>query len=253
MPAITVVREPTVTILSRPHFVPPTAVPSPLDDSPSDGERLAEFAGRVRTMSPPAPADRSTRDYLETIKTQGLVSVFEHATYSLLLDGVSLSLSHELVRPRSGFSFSERSPRYVAEHDMSFVLPPALSGDTALEGLWQNQMAAALESHRSLVDALMLRYGWMNDKVHRRKIAREAAQGVLPGSAATSLVMTGNARAWRSMLERRAGEQADLEMRRLAILIVRLLQLEAPAFFSDFEVYQATDRREAARVAKRTA
>ena len=35
---------------------------------------------------------------------------------------------------------------------------------------------------------------------------------------------------------------------RMAIAVLRLLQREAPAFFSDFEVYQAEDRREAARI-----
>jgi thymidylate synthase (FAD) len=32
------------------------------------------------------------------------------------------------------------------------------------------------------------------------------------------------------------------------VALIRLLQTEAPAFFSDFEIYDAEDRREAARV-----
>ncbi|HEX2778494.1 MAG TPA: FAD-dependent thymidylate synthase, partial [Gemmatimonadaceae bacterium] len=57
-----------------------------------------------------------------------------------------------------------------------------------------------------------------------------------------------NARAWRTMLELRASEAAELEIRRMAIAVLRLLQQEAPAFFADFEIYQASDRREAARI-----
>ena len=34
----------------------------------------------------------------------------------------------------------------------------------------------------------------------------------------------------------------------MAVLVLRTLQAEAPAFFSDFEIYMATDRREAARI-----
>jgi thymidylate synthase (FAD) len=94
----------------------------------------------------------------------------------------------------------------------------------------------------------MERYAWVTDKVHRRKMAREAARGVLPNSTETKIVATGNARAWRTMLELRAGEGAELEIRRLAVAALRLLQTEAPAFFSDFEIYVADDRREAARV-----
>jgi thymidylate synthase (FAD) len=40
-----------------------------------------------------------------------------------------------------------------------------------------------------------------------------------------------------------------LEIRRAAVAMLRLLQSEAPGFFSDFEIYQAEDRHEAARVA----
>ena len=51
------------------------------------------------------------------------------------------------------------------------------------------------------------------------------------------------------MLELRAGEGAELEIRRLAVLLIRVLQNEASAFFSDFEIYEAEDRREAGRAA----
>ena len=61
-------------------------------------ERLAEFAGRLCYMSQKNPAKRNTRDYLENIKKQGHGSVLEHANYSVLLEGVSRSLTHELVR-----------------------------------------------------------------------------------------------------------------------------------------------------------
>ena len=43
-------------------------------------------------------------------------------------------------------------------------------------------------------------------------------------------------------------EGAELEIRRCAIAMLKLLQRESPAFFSDFEIYQAEDRREAARI-----
>jgi thymidylate synthase (FAD) len=99
-----------------------------------------------------------------------------------------------------------------------------------------------------MVAQLMERYAWVADKVHRRKMAREAARAVLPNATETKIVVTGNARAWRTMLELRASEAAELEIRRLAVAVVRVLQAEAPAFFSDFEVYEAEDRREAARI-----
>ena len=37
-------------------------------------------------------------------------------------------------------------------------------------------------------------------------------------------------------------------IRRMALAVLHVVQAEAPAFFSDFEVYQASDRRHAARI-----
>lgn len=240
--------EPVVTILARPSFVEPPHLPVTWLGESTDGERLAEFAGRLCYMSQRNPAKRDTRDYLENIKRQGHGSVLEHANYSLLLEGISRSLTHELVRHRAGFAYSQLSQRYVDESEANFVVPPAMIGDAALEGEWRAQIEAAQGAYVRLVDELMQRYGWVADRVHRRKMAREAARGVLPNSTETKIVVTGNARAWRTMLELRSSEAAELEIRRMAVAVLRVLQHEAPAFFSDFEVYQAEDRREAARI-----
>jgi thymidylate synthase (FAD) len=199
-------------------------------------------------MSQRNPAKRPTGEYLENIKKQGHGSVLEHVNYSLLLEGISRSLTHELVRHRAGFAYSQLSQRYVDETEARFVVPPAIIGDESLEAEWKAQMETAQKTYVSLVDHLMERYGWVADKVHRRKMAREAARAVLPNSTETKIVVTANARAWRTMLELRASEAAELEIRRMALLVLSLLREEAPAFFADFEVYQAEDRREAARI-----
>ncbi|MDQ2666684.1 MAG: FAD-dependent thymidylate synthase [Gemmatimonadota bacterium] len=240
--------EPRVTVLARPSFSTPDHLPVQWQGESTDGEQLAEFAGRLCYMSQHNPANRSTRDYLENIKKQGHGSVLEHANYSLLIEGVSRSLTHELVRHRAGFAYSQLSQRYVDESDACFVVPPAIVGDEPLEAGWRAQIDSAQAAYVSLVAQLMERYGWVADKVHRRKMAREAARGVLPNSTETKIVVTGNARAWRTMLELRSSEGAELEIRRMAVMVLRVLQVEAPAFFSDFEIYDAADRREAARV-----
>jgi thymidylate synthase (FAD) len=240
--------EPTVTLLARPAFSEAAHLPVHWMGESTDGERLAEFAGRLCYMSQRNPANRSTREYLENIKKQGHGSVLEHANYSLLLEGVSRSLTHELVRHRAGFAYSQLSQRYVDESDAKFVVPPAIIGNAALETAWRTQMEGALRTYVSLVEQLMEHYAWVGDKVHRRKMAREAARGVLPNSTETKIVVTGNARAWRTMLELRTSEGAEQEIRRAGVAVLRLLQREAPGFFSDFEIYQGEDRREAARV-----
>lgn len=240
--------EPKLTILARPTFVEPSHLPVAWLGESTDGERLAEFAGRLCYMSQKNPASRATRDYLENIKRQGHGSVLEHANYSVLLEGVSRSLTHELVRHRAGFAYSQLSQRYVDESEANFVIPPAMIGEESLGATWKKQIEEAQRSYVTLVEQLMERYSWVGDKVHRRKMAREAARGVLPNSTETKIVVTANARAWRTMLELRSSEGAELEIRRCAVALLRLLSVEAPAFFSDFEIYEADDRREAARI-----
>jgi len=71
---------------------------------------------------------------------------------------------------------------------------------------------------------------------------------VLPNGTETKIVVTGNVRAWRTMLELRLGEGAELEIRRLAVAVLRILQAEAPALFADFELYPAADGTESGRV-----
>jgi thymidylate synthase (FAD) len=240
--------EPKISLLARPSFQAPEHLAVNWIGESTDGERLAEFAGRLCYMSQRNPASRSTREYLENIKKQGHGSVLEHATYSLLFEGVSRSLTHELVRHRAGFAYSQLSQRYVDESEASFVVPPAVAGDEELESAWRAQIESAQSTYVALVGQLMERYSWVPDKVHRRKMAREAARAVLPNATETKIVVTANARAWRTMLELRSSEGAELEIRRLAVAVLRVLQEEAPGFFSDFEIYVADDRREAARI-----
>ncbi len=243
-----ILKEPQVTLIARPEFVAPAHLPVQWLGDSTGGERLAEFAGRICYMSQKNPASRTTADYLENIKKQGHGSVLEHAVYVLLIEGISRSCSHELVRHRAGFGYSQLSQRYVDESHAAFVMPPAIIGDAALEQAWQTQMEAAQAAYVAAVDGLMKRYEWIDDKVHRRKMAREAARSALPNGTETKIVVSGNARAWRTMLELRCGEGAEQEIRRMAVACLRVLQKEAAALFSEFEIYAAADRAEAARV-----
>ena len=243
-----ILRSPLVTLIARPDFVEPAHLPVQWIGESTAGERLAEYAGRLCYMSQKNPASRSTRDYLENIKKQGHGSVLEHAVYVLLIEGISRSCSHELVRHRAGFGYSQLSQRYVDESHAAFVMPPAIQGDGALEAEWEKQVGSDQDAYVRLVEGLMKRYSWVEDKGHRRKMAREAARSVLPNATETKIVASGNVRAWRTMLELRCSEGAEQEIRRMAVAVLRVLQAEAPAFFDDFEIYTAEARAEAAKV-----
>lgn len=243
-----ILRTPRITLVARPQFLEPAHLPIQWKGEASDGERIAEFAGRLCYMSQHNPAGRTTAEYLGNILKQGHGSVFEHAQYVVLIEGISRSCSHELVRHRAGFGYSQLSQRYVDESHAAFVMPPAVQGDAELEAAWTRQMESAQEAYVAAVEALMARYAWVDDRVHRRKMAREAARSVLPNGTEVKIVVSANVRAWRTMLELRLGEGAEQEIRRMAVATLRVLRAEAPALFGDFEIYEAPDGAEAGRV-----
>jgi thymidylate synthase (FAD) len=243
-----IIREPRVSLIARPQFLEPSHLPVHWQGEASDGERIAEFAGRLCYMSQHNPAGRTTAEYLQNILRQGHGSVFEHSTYVVLIEGISRSCSHELVRHRAGWGYSQLSQRYVDESHAAFVMPPAIQGDPSLEAEWTAQVQAAQTAYVAAVERLMARYAGMADKVHRRKMAREAARSVLPNATEVKIVASANVRAWRTMLELRLGEGAEAEIRRMAVACLRVLQHEAPALFADFEIYLTEDGSEAGRV-----
>src|SRR5881409_1805063 len=196
-------RAPRVSLIARPQFIEPQHLPVHWRGEASDGERIAEYAGRLCYMSQHNPVNRTTAEYLENIKKQGHGSVLEHAVYVLLIEGISRSCSHELVRHRAGFGYSQISQRYVDESHAAFVMPPAIAGDAKLEAEWQQQVSDAQAAYVRAVEGLMQRYAWVSDKVHRRKMAREAARSVLPNATEVKIVVSGNARAASRAILRR--------------------------------------------------
>src|SRR5437868_13589339 len=131
-------------------------------------------------MSQHNPANRSTAEYLENIKKQGHGSVLEHAVYVLLIEGISRSCSHELVRHRAGFGYSQVSQRYVDESHAAFGMPPAILGDAQLEAQWQAEVAGAETPYVPALEALGPSHAWGTAKGARREMAREAGRSVRP-------------------------------------------------------------------------
>ena len=78
----------------------------------------------------------------------------------------------------------------------------------------------------------------------RRKRARQAARAVLPNCAETKIVVTGNGRSWRHFCETRGSGTADVEIRRLAVALLRALHVEAPHIFGDMRIVPQPDGTE---------
>ncbi|HEX2189744.1 MAG TPA: FAD-dependent thymidylate synthase [Longimicrobiaceae bacterium] len=249
-----IIREPRVTVIARQQFAYPEHIRWE-SDSDVAGEVVAEFAGRLCYLSfgedaglegghRTIPGRTTNEAYLANILKTKHGSVLEHAVWSLLLEGVSRSLTHELVRHRAGFGFSQLSQRYVDESDIGFVLPPEIRDGTDAYDVWRTACEGSLDSYRALLAAMIEEIGDRGTATMRKKRARQAARAVLPNCAETKIVVTGNARAWRHFCEMRGSPTADVEIRKLAVAVLRAMQGEAPHIFGDMQVVPDADEAE---------
>ena len=249
--------EPRVYLVTRPSvdwtqvaaFLSDESLP-PIPNSIRAGQdeyaAIIEISARLCYMSF-GRGRRDITDFINNLLSSKDGSVFEHVNYGFVFTGVSRSLTHELVRHRAGFAYSQRSQRYVDESDASFVVPPALAqaswdSEEALAVL-REALTAASNGYEQLVAALEegLPRERFASNTDRRKAVRQAARAVLPNATETKIFVTANVRAWRHFIEMRAAPYADWEIRALAIAVLEILQREAPLLFGDFSVEELPD------------
>jgi len=233
--------EPRVTLIAKTDFVRDNIGGDSVTwawttDAKSSGDALAEFAGRAcyQSWKKPNVFTATNYSYLRHILEVGHLSVLEHASATFYIEGVSRSLTHELIRHRH-LSFSQLSQRYVNESGAAMVRPPGIAAYSTEESDLIRSIGHAMDAYDTIADRLG-RIADEPDRTKRRKMAREAARSVLPNATETKIVVTGNYRAWRHFIRLRATEAADAEIRRLAVMLLRELQREAPAAFQDFEI-----------------
>ena len=225
-------------------------IPSSIRAGDSEAEAIIEVSARLCYMSF-GRGRRDIADFIHNLLRSKDGSVFEHVNYGFVFTGVSRSLTHELVRHRAGFAYSQRSQRYVDETEGAFALPPALvmenGGPSSSLGTARAILTDALEgaadSYVKLVAELdsALPKDKFDHATDRRKAIRQAARAVLPNATETKIFVTGNVRAWRHFIEMRGAAFADWEIRALAIRVLELLQAESPLMFGDFQISDLPD------------
>jgi thymidylate synthase (FAD) len=244
--ALTVVREPRVHLVGR-QSVDAEAVERFLSehalawetDTEVGAERLAEMAGRVCYMSY-GKGRKTNREFIGHLVEVGHGSVLEHAVWSFLVTGVSRSFTHELIRHRH-FSYSQLSQRYVDESNSDFVEPDVIAADPELDAVWREAVEATRRAYVRLVTGLEAKFTSVPDRTLRRKLARQAARSVLPNATETKIFITANARALRHFIELRGSEHADVEIRKVAVEMLCILQREAPSLFADYTLVPLPD------------
>lgn len=236
-------------------------------DTEVAGEKLAEINGRLCYTSYSKPRPGGNTKYLEHIKQSNHGSVIEHATWSFIITNVSRALTHELVRHRAGTAFSQLSQRYVDESVAEYVEPDVIAEDQECHSIWEEAVKQSHDAYVKLSSILYLkelqqvvsnrlgmsayssdsvtdlekRIGDIETKTACRKAARQAARSVLPNATETKIGFTANARTLRHFIEMRSFRHADVEIRKVAVQILKIMQREAPNLFNDYKLVSLDD------------
>ncbi len=245
---IRVLREPTVYLVGRQQtdaaevnkFLGDHGVAWQTDTEVA-GEAMVEVAGRVCYMSFAKPRPGGNQAYIGHILEVGHGSVLEHAVWNFLFTGISRSLTHELIRHRAGFGYSQLSQRYVDESVAEYVEPDCIAENPELHRLWLDAVAHSHQAYMKLTEKLQETFKDEPDRTLRRKLARQAARSVLPNATETKIFVTANARALRHFIELRGSRHAETEIRKLALGVLRIMQGEAPHLFSDYALVPLPD------------
>lgn len=186
--------------------------------TPNPEETIARAASTCYN-SIPKELDKARKMITAIIKS-GHESCIEHSSATFEIDNVSRVVTHELVRHRIGFAYSQRSQRYVDEAKPSFVIPEEIEANETAKLLFEDAMRYAWEKYKVLQDL-----GFKN----------EMARYVLPNACCTKIVVTADFRAWRNFLKLRLSKRAQHEIRNLAnILLDKLIEI-APSCFEDLK------------------
>lgn len=181
-------------------------------------EKIIEKAGRVAHQSFNKETLDSHIKFIRMLIKLGHTSVLEHAVASFKISGVSRSLTHQLVRHRIA-SYTQKSQRYVDESTFEYVTPDKIKENEAAFDIYNNFMNYCKETYKKLKE-----FG----------IPKEDARFVLPNATKTEIVITANLREFRHMISLRGSKEAQWEIRRMFIEILKILKEYAPTVFEDF-------------------
>lgn len=157
-----------------------------------------------------------TEKFIDKLKGMGHESPLEHVSFTFAIEGVSRTLTHQLVRHRIA-SYSQKSQRYVSENDFEYIVPPSIANGAGVL-LYDKLMKQIKQTYTLLVN--------MN-------IPKEDARYVLPNATETKIIVTMNARSLFNFFSLRCCTHAQWEIRQLANLMLIEVQKVAPILFKN--------------------
>lgn len=172
----------------------------------SDGVILSKY-GVFGSISMPVKTSDVGALVIPLGASKGADKNDRHAT--VYISGISRSCATQLVRHRT-MSFSQMSQRYVDASAFSFILPESIN---VIE-TGRDQEEAKIEAMAHIGKSFEV-----YEKLRSYGFKKEDARCVLPEATTTSIVVSGDVRAWTHFFELRLAKDAQHEIRTLAAAI----------------------------------
>lgn len=175
--------------------------------------------------------EENTAKFINMLVSMGHESPVEHVSFTFAIEGVSRTLTHQLVRHRIA-SYSQQSQRYVRLNQFEYIIPPEIEIDEKAKEIYINSMLNCQKSYNELTEILKKKYildGMGNGDSEKKAI--EDARYVFPNACETKIIVTMNARSLMNFFKHRCCNRAQWEIRRLADEMLRQVREVAPILF----------------------
>lgn len=209
------------------------------------GAKLCYSSSNIESLKEKITEEEAKR-FLNMILKIGHGSILEHSSITFGIEGISRSLSHQLVRHRIGCSYSQKSQRYVLEGDFNYIVPQEIKNNSFAYKRFIESMEEDNNAYIEIQDALYTSYIIDKDKEIKdvyennynvnefnnliktfeknnsklakslKKKAAENARAVLPNACETKIQVTMNVRALFNFFKERLCNRAQDEIREMA-------------------------------------
>jgi thymidylate synthase (FAD) len=222
---------------------------------PEPGANIAKTAGQLCYLSfgPNRTRNADAAKYHGNIKSSRHGSVLEHPSYTFLIYGVGRDFTHELVRHRVGVGISQVSQRYVDGKTLRFVERPEYQRHVRLHDMFKARIDRSAAEYAEVAEILLgLQAGGDQilsgeKRTEQRKKVNQCARSLLPNETEAPIMITGNARALRHIIEMRADGAADLPIRGVGVRLLTIMKQVERTLFDDYEIVELPDGTYGAR------
>ncbi len=212
-----------------------------------DGEKLVASAAKLCYSSVGVEEiekglnEDNIASFLDMLISVGHESPIEHVSFTFAAEGVSRTLTHQLVRHRIA-SYSQQSQRYVKLDQFEYIMPPAIEENEEAKKIFIEAMENDQKAYDEISEKLFDKYYKENiDKGMKERRAKSAAEKsaiedaryVFPNACETKIVFTMNARTLLNFFRLRCCNRAQWEIRELAIEMLKEVKSVYPVIFKN--------------------